>query len=396
MPRLFMEYVDGGDLGQWLKREEKPRIEQRLDLAIQIASGLEFTHSFVWQDDDGVEHRGVIHRDIKPANVLLTSDGVARLTDFGLVRAEGRDDVTDSVHSREPQRSRRSGRREDSYSSGSWQTVTAEGGLVGTPPYMAPELWRQDLRGTVATDVYAFGCMFYEVVCGRRPFVMTTDPATQTREAHLSGWMRMHLRDEPPDPRQFAEGLHPKLAALMRSCIAKDPSRRPQSFALIRGWLTEIYGETTGTPYPRPKPERTQLMADSLNNRGVSFVTLGLKERAATSFAEALAGNPGHLEATFNSGLLEWRFGGLTDAEFERRLGEAERRAGSPARAGFLKARWRLLMDDAPGAEEILRGGARSLAARRELGLAVLARARAMRRPGRGGRGATLVSGSGS
>ncbi len=377
MPRLFMEYVDGGDLGQWLKREKHPRIEQRLDLAIQIAGGLEFTHSFVWQDDDGVEHRGVIHRDIKPANVLLTSDGVARLTDFGLVRAEGRDDATDVGQSPEATQPRHTGRRGDSLASASWQTVTAEGGLVGTPPYMAPELWRQDLRGTVATDVYAFGCMLYEIVCGRRPFVMKTDPATQTREAHLGGWMRMHLRDEPPDPSQFTEALHPRLAALMRSCIAKDPSRRPQSFALIRGWLTEIYGETTGTPYPRPKPERTQLMADSLNNRGVSFVTLDLRERAAASFAEALAGNPGHLEATFNSSLLEWRFGGLTDAEFERRLGEAERRAGSSARAGYLKARWRLLVDDGPGAEEILRGGAQSLAARRDFGLALLARARA-------------------
>ena len=381
MPRLFMEYVDGGDLGELLKREKNLPVEKRLDIAVQIASGLEYTHSFVWQDDDGVEHRGVVHRDIKPANVLLTTDGVARLTDFGLVRAEGGDDATDTVRRGEPPRQRHSGRREDTSSSGSWQTVTVDGGLVGTPPYMAPELWRQALRGTVATDVYAFGCMLYEIVCGRRPFVMKADPATQTREAHLGGWMRMHLRDEPPEPGQLVEGLHPRLAALMRSCVAKDASRRPQSFALIRGWLAEIYGEVTGTPYPRPKPERTQLMADSLNNRGVSFVTLDLKERAAASFGEALAGDPGHLEATYNTALLEWRFEGLTDAEFDRRLGEAVRRAGSTARAGLLKARWRLLVDDAPGAEEVLRGlgdaEVQSLAVRRELGLALLARPRA-------------------
>jgi WD40 repeat protein/serine/threonine protein kinase/cytochrome c-type biogenesis protein CcmH/NrfG len=381
MPRLFMEYVDGGDLHQWLKRDERPSIEQRLDIAIQIASGLEYTHSFVWQDDDGVEHRGVIHRDIKPANVLLTSDGVARLTDFGLVRAEGRDDPPPGGGSIEPEMKRQSGRRDDAVSSHSWQTVTVDGGMVGTPPYMAPELWRQALRGTVATDVYAFGCMLYEIVCGRRPFVMTADPATQTREAHLGGWMRMHLRDEPPDPGLFAEGLHPRLSALMRSCVAKDISRRPQSFALLCGWLTEIYEEVTGTPYPRPKPERTQLMADSLNNRGVSYVTLDLTERAAASFNEALAGEPGHLEATYNSGLLEWRFKGLTDAEFERRLGEAERRT---RQAGLLKGRWRLLVDDAQGAVEVLRGvvasGQSSSAIRRELGLAFLASARANER----------------
>jgi WD40 repeat protein/serine/threonine protein kinase len=381
MPRLFMEYVDGGDLGQWLKREARPSIEQRLDLAVQIASGLDYTHSFVWHDDEGVEHKGVIHRDIKPANVLLTSDGVARLTDFGLVRAEGREEVEGDVRGQTVPKPSRSDRRDDTHSSGSWQTVTAAGGLVGTPPYMAPELWRQSLRGTVATDVYAFGCMLYEIVCGRRPFVMTADPATQTREAHLGGWMRMHLRDEPPDPSRFAEGLHPRLAALMRSCVAKDPDRRPQSFTLIRSWLTEIYGEVTGTPYPRPKPERTQLMADSLNNRGVSFVTLDLKDRAAASFVEALTIDPVHLEATFNAGLLEWRFGGLTDAEFERRLGVAERRVGKTARTGLLKARWRLLVDEAQDAADILGGlgdiGTQPAAVRRELGLALLSSTRA-------------------
>ncbi len=381
MPRLFMEYVDGGDLGQWLKRDTKSSIEQRLDLVIQIASGLDYTHSFVWHDDDGTEHKGVIHRDIKPANVLLSSDGVARLTDFGLVRAEGREDAAGDVRGQEEPKPSRPGRHDDTNASGSWQTVTAEGGLVGTPPYMAPELWRQSLRGTVATDVYAFGCMLYEILCGRRPFVMKADPATQTREAHLGGWMRMHLRDEPPDPSRFVEGLHPRLAALMRSCVAKDPNRRPQSFTLIRGWLTEIYNEVTGAPYPRPKPERTQLLADSLNNRGVSFVTLDLKERATSSFGEALTIDPGHLEATFNAGLLEWRFGGLTDAEFERRLAVAEQRAGETARTGLLKARWRLLVDEAQEAADILGGlgdiGTQPAAVRRELGLALLSRTRA-------------------
>jgi hypothetical protein len=89
MPRLFIEYVDGGDLNQWLKRNDQPSLEDRLDIAIQIASGLDYTHTFPWIDDDGVEHQGLVHRDIKPANVLMTRDGIARVTDFGLVRAEG-------------------------------------------------------------------------------------------------------------------------------------------------------------------------------------------------------------------------------------------------------------------------------------------------------------------
>jgi WD40 repeat protein/serine/threonine protein kinase len=381
MPRLFIEYVDGGDLNQWLKRQEQPDLEDRLDIAIQIASGLDYTHTFEWTDDDGIEHQGLVHRDIKPANVLMTRDGIARVTDFGLVRAEGvEEDATNDVRAAldllQPETNRRG---DDSVVSGTWQTVTVEGGLVGTPPYMAPELWRQALRGTIASDIYAYGCMLYEIFCGRRPFVMGSGPLAKTREAHLGGWMRMHLRDDPPDPRSFDEGLQPRLAALMRACIAKDVGRRPQSFGLLRGWLVEIYEEVAGRPYPRPEPKRTQLLADSLNNRGASFVTLGLADRASAAFEEALAVDPRHLEATFNAGLLEWRRSGLTDAELERRLSEAERAAGAGS-AGLLRARLRLLLDDPAGALAALgalpEGEREGLASRRERGLALLASAR--------------------
>jgi WD40 repeat protein/serine/threonine protein kinase/HEAT repeat protein len=387
MPRLFIEYVDGGDLSDWLRQEERPSLEQRFDVAIQIASGLDYTHNFLWTDDDGVEHTGVVHRDIKPANVLLTTDGIARVTDFGLVRAEGGDEVArdDDVRQQVAPALLHTGRREDaSMASGSWQTVTVDGGLVGTPPYMAPELWKQSLRGTIATDMYAYGCMLYEIFCGRRPFMMPTDAVSRTREAQLSGWMRLHLREDPPDPLVFEPGLEQRLAALMRACVAKDPKGRPQSFSLLRGWMVEMYREATGRPYPRPEPQRTQLLADSLNNRGVSFITLGLEERAAGSFRDALGADPRHLEATFNSGLLEWRRDGLTDAELERRLSEAERTLGDRSRSGLLRARLRLLLDDPEGAVKALDPAGEIIedthAARRERGLALLGLAR------RGGR----------
>ncbi|MCU0233917.1 MAG: protein kinase, partial [Thermoanaerobaculales bacterium] len=223
MPRLFVEHVDGGDLGQWLRREDPARLDESLDIAIQVAVGLDYTHSFVWTDDEGVEHRGVVHRDVKPANILLGSDGVARVTDFGLVRVE------DGVGERESPPAPAApppagGSAEDSFASGSWQTVTIEGGLVGTPPYMAPELWRKAHRGTAATDIYAYGCMLYEIFCGRRPLLQAGDTASQTREENLVGWMRLHLRQEPPDPQALRQDLPARLAALLRGCVAKRPA----------------------------------------------------------------------------------------------------------------------------------------------------------------------------
>jgi WD40 repeat protein/serine/threonine protein kinase len=383
LPRLFIEYVDGGDLTEWLKREDTPGLEEKLDIAIQIASGLDYTNTFPWTDDDGVEHRGLVHRDVKPANVLLTTDGVARVTDFGLVRSHAHvesgehDDVRDQLDPTLP----RTANPQDSVATGSWQTVTAAGGLVGTPPYMAPELWRQSQRGTVATDIYAYGCLLYEVFCGRRPFVMKADAASQTREAHLGSLMRMHLRDAPPDPRTLGEGIDDRLAALMQSCLAKDAEGRPSSFAEIRKTLVGVYEQVAGRPYPRPEPKRTQLLADSLSNRGASFVTLGLVDRAAASFREALEIDPTHLEATFNAGLLEWRRSGLTDGEFERRLSEAESSGANSARAGLLRAKLRLLLDNPVGALEVLdalpEGEGESLGVRRARAFAMLAAARA-------------------
>ncbi len=383
MPRLFIEYVHGGDLNEWLKKEDKPDLEQRLDVTIQIASGLDYTHNFLWTDDDGVEHRGVVHRDIKPANVLMTEDGVARVTDFGLVRSEAVEDGGDAdVRARVMEELRSTGRGDESFASGSWQTVTVEDGFVGTPPYMAPEVWRQALRGTVGTDIYAYGCMLYEIFLGRRPYSLPeVEEESSTRESQLHSMMRMHLETEPPDPLAFDSSIDPRLAALMRSCIAKDAGQRPQSFALLRSQLVDSYENLTGTSYPRPEPQRTQLLADSLNNRGVSYVTLGITDRAAASFREALAVDPRHLEATFNNSLLEWRSEGLTDAELERRLTEAERTVGLGSRAALMRARMRLLLDNPVGAMDALGflppADRASLGARRETAFALLARIRA-------------------
>jgi len=384
MPRLFIEYVDGGDLAGLLKRDAEMTVGGRLDIAIQIARGMDYTHTFKWSDEDGVDHRGLVHRDLKPANILIALDGSARVTDFGLVRANmGDQPATD------PEKVVASPREHvsdpsfgDSLSGGSWQTVTEAGGVLGTPPYLAPELWRQTGPASAASDIYAFGCVLYEVFCGSRPFVLPGSRAS-ARVAQFAEWMRLHAEEAPPDPTRLRPGLDSELADLMTGCLAKSPENRPRSFDQLRRQLIEIYERSTGRAYPRPEPQRARLLADSLNNRAVSFVTLGNVARATRGLREALEIDHHHLEATFNMCVLEWRTKGLTDAEMLRRLEEARKASPESGRGNHLLGRLNLLLDDPGAGASAMRAAAAAgtapLALRRDLGVALLATARASR-----------------
>ncbi len=382
MPRLFIEYVDGGDLEGLLTRTPDLPMADRLDISAQIAGGMAYTHGFQWTDEDGVQHHGLVHRDLKPANVLMTKDGAARVTDFGLVRSKAA--LEDAEHGDELLDLRFTaadrGFPDDSLSGGSWQTVTHAGGVLGTPPYLAPELWQRSGRASPASDMYAFGCVLYEVFCRRRPFAAASREATATRSAQLTEWMRLHKDEPAPDPRAWAPDVDRDLADLMVACIAKHPDQRPESFAEVRTRLTEIYQRVTGAPYPRPEPRRTRLLADSLNNRAVSFMTLGNEIGASNGLDKALRVDPHHLEATYNRCLIEWRSTGLTDAEMVRRLEEAVRASADSPRGLHLLGKLHLLLDDAGAAvadlESARECGGESLDLRRDLGFALLAAAR--------------------
>jgi WD40 repeat protein len=176
VPYCALEYVSGGSLAQKLARTPQPPREvaalvQTLALAIAHA-----------------HQRGVIHRDLKPANVLLTDEGVPRITDFGL--AKQMDDP-----------------------SGATQT----GQVMGTPSYMAPEqaAGRTSEVGPAA-DVYALGAILYEGLTGRPPFTGTT----------TLGVLDQVLRQEPVSPRQLQPGVPRDLETICLKCLQKDPARR--------------------------------------------------------------------------------------------------------------------------------------------------------------------------
>ena len=178
-PYMVTELMGGGDVEGAVEKADNHRFP--LDLAIKTAietcKGLEFAHS-----------HGIVHRDLKPGNVWLTSDGVAKIGDFGLAVATDR------------------------------SRLTKEGMMVGTVAYMPPE---QAMGGTVEarSDLYSLGAMLYEMVCGRPPFVGDDSVAI----------IGQHLNTPPVAPTWHNPACPQALAALILRLLEKDSSKRPAS-----------------------------------------------------------------------------------------------------------------------------------------------------------------------
>jgi len=296
IPRVFMDYLDGGNLKDWIV-EGKVRPgewDKILDLSIQACYGLEYAH----------EHGVEAHRDVKPGNMLLTKEGELRMADFGIVKREGSEVVEEKTIT---------------VSSGGRQhTATITGSDLGTPEYGAPEQWGEARHADVRADIYALGGVLFELCCGRRAF---DDPFRKEQQHVLIG---RHLFTPAPDPRKFNKGLPKDLAELIFQCLAKEPNDRPNSMAELREKLVGIYKRVVGKLYGRMVPQAAELRSSTLNNRAVSLLDLGRREEAFSAFEQALKLDAHHAESVYNKSLLEWREETIADDEVVRRLKEAK------------------------------------------------------------------------
>jgi Tol biopolymer transport system component len=184
---LVMEYLEGQTLAERLKKGALP-LDQALQYAIQIAAALDAAH-----------RRGIVHRDLKPSNIMLTKSG-AKLLDFGIATI------------------RPTSVKEGTAATKSEQPLTAEGTLIGTLHYMAPE----QLEGREAdarSDLFAFGAVLYEMLTGRRAFEGETD----------SRVIAAVLDSEPPPISASQPLTPPVLDHVVKRCLAKDPDERWQT-----------------------------------------------------------------------------------------------------------------------------------------------------------------------
>jgi len=306
--RFFMEFVPGKSLEQRVLIR-RPSIEETLDLAIQIAFGMEYVHA-----------RGVVHRDLKPANCLVLNDGTLRVTDFGLGRSLGETEGTGlpiEIGTR---------------ALGSDDVIERMG--AGTPVYMAPEQWRALHETRKPADVYSCGVVLYELLAGTPPF-SATDACFRRYRGRVAPPLDRLLHSEDPIPNVVLRCLHEEadplplrdlsvavpgpLEIIVRRCLDKDPQRRP-AFGQLREMLLDLFEHVLGRPYARRLDAGLEPSEAGENNRAVSYQVMGNSRRATHILDGWLAVHPLALYPWINRRIAAVEEGAEDAAAFAAKL----------------------------------------------------------------------------
>ncbi|MFE7525068.1 Stk1 family PASTA domain-containing Ser/Thr kinase [Kitasatospora sp. NPDC057542] len=179
IPYIVMEYVEGSTLRELLHSGRRLLPERALEMTIGILQALEYSH-----------RAGIVHRDIKPANVMLTRQGNVKVMDFGIARAMG----------------------------DAGMTMTQTSAVIGTAQYLSPEQAKGE-QVDARSDLYSTGCLLYELLTVRPPFVGDSPVAVAYQ----------HVREEPQPPSVFDPEVRPEIDAIVLKALAKDRDYRYQT-----------------------------------------------------------------------------------------------------------------------------------------------------------------------
>jgi eukaryotic-like serine/threonine-protein kinase len=200
IPYIVMEYVDGRTLRDLLREDRRLLPERALEITDGVLRALEYSH-----------RSGIVHRDIKPGNVMLTRSGQVKVMDFGIARA-----VSDAQ-----------------------ATMTQTAQVIGTAQYLSPEQARGE-RVDARSDLYSTGCLLYELLTGRPPFLGDSPVAIAYQ----------HVRENPIPPSRVDPEVPQWADAIVLKAMAKDPRDRYQSAAEMRA---DIQRALQGMPVAAPR-----------------------------------------------------------------------------------------------------------------------------------------------
>jgi eukaryotic-like serine/threonine-protein kinase len=194
---IAMEFIQGVDLEKLLETGEPIALQARLDIIIDVLTGLTFAHK-----------RGIIHRDIKPANIRVTEDGRAKIMDFGVAHLSS-------------------------------SSMTSTGSFLGTPSYMAPEQITEG-KTSPATDIFAVGGVLYQLLTQMRPFEAPT----------LQNLFFRIITETPKPVSELVPGLPPALDRIVAKAMAKEPADRYATALEMANDLSNVRSKLSGPSYP--------------------------------------------------------------------------------------------------------------------------------------------------
>ncbi|MGB9791158.1 MAG: Stk1 family PASTA domain-containing Ser/Thr kinase [Thermacetogeniaceae bacterium] len=217
LPYLVMEYVDGCNLKEIIKREGRLSPSEAISIGMQVCAALAHAHE-----------KGIIHRDIKPHNILVMPGGRVKVADFGLARVLSLPAAT----------------------------MTQSGTVMGSVHYFSPEQAKGEDVGP-ESDIYSLGVVLYEALAGHVPF-QGDNPITVALK---------HIQEEPPSLRRENPAVSPALEEIIFKAMAKDPSKR---FASAREMQNALAGRTGGEMIEFDENEPTRVLAiDKGDNKDI-------------------------------------------------------------------------------------------------------------------------------
>ncbi|MET8229300.1 Stk1 family PASTA domain-containing Ser/Thr kinase [Micromonospora sp. NPDC005298] len=229
LPFIVMEFVNGRTLKEVLGAEGRLQPRRALEICADMCAALEFSH-----------RHGIIHRDIKPGNVMLTQTGQVKVMDFGIARA---------------------------LASGA-TTMTQTSAVIGTAQYLSPEQARGEAVDA-RSDVYAAGCVLFELVCGHPPFVGDSPVSVAYQ----------HVRETPPTPSDINPDVTPAVDAIVLKALSKNPLNRYQSAGEMRADLLRAAAGRPVLATPVMREAETVAMAPAGGGAGYPAAAAGQQTR---------------------------------------------------------------------------------------------------------------------